>query len=317
MAGLKELIVVVRRIGPFELGRRVFNEVNKDNVFTNAAAMAYAWVFAVFPMLIFLMTLVPYLPLQYREKVPEIITQTMYGAGMQYAVVGPVEDAIKGLLNSTHGTLLSFGLILTLYAASGGMNTTMAALDTAFDVDKPRPFWLKRLIAMGLTVLVGISFIIILVMLPLGTIVTNLLVEYVHRLPDFIARWVTFKTITLSTILRYAIGLTVMQLMINMLYMFGPSRMQRMRLFSVGSVFTAVGWIATGYALRFYFGHFNSYSKTYGAVAGMVIMLMVFYLDAMIILVGAELDSEVVKAKYEAKESGDRRQETGAETSGL
>ena len=303
MAGVKELVYVLRNTGPIELGRRVYSEINKDNVFTNAAAMAYAWVFAVFPMIIFLMTLVPYLPDRYREKTPEIITKTMYSAGMQYAIVGPVEDAIRSLMANTHGGLLSFGLLLTLYAASGGMNTTMAALDMAFDTEKSRPFWLKRIIAMLLTVFVGISFLVILIMLPLGTMLTNLLTRYVDMLPDVIKEWVTSKTVTVATVIRYGIGLTVMQLMINVLYQFGPSRLQRMRLLSVGSLFTALGWIATGFVLRFYFGHFNSYSKTYGAVAGMVIMLMVFYLDAMIILIGAELDAEVVKARYETRKN--------------
>jgi membrane protein len=304
MASVKELVYVLRHTGLVVLLKRVYSEVNKDNVFTNAAAMAYAWVFAVFPMLIFLMTLVPYLPQRYRDATPERIGDMMYGAGLQYAYVGPVKDAITKLMESPHGGLLSFGLILTLYAASGGMNTTMASLDTALDIEKGRPFWLKRLLAMALTVFVGVCFLIIVVMLPLGSMATNLLTTYAHKLPDWVSQWITAKTVILTTVVRYAIGLTVMQIMIGVIYQVGPSRWHRLKFFTVGSIFTALGWIATGFVLRFYFAHFNSYDKTYGAVAGMVIMLMVFYLDAMIILIGAELDNEVMKARYETpKES--------------
>ncbi|MGC4032316.1 MAG: YihY/virulence factor BrkB family protein [Tepidisphaeraceae bacterium] len=99
--------------------------------------------------------------------------------------------------------------------------------------------------------------------------------------------------------LRYTIGLSVLLTMVGVLYHFGPSQRQRIRFLSPGGLFVVIGWLITGFALRFYFSHSTSYSKTYGTVAGMVIMLMVFYLDAIIILVGAELNHEIVKARYE------------------
>lgn len=299
MATVKDLYHALRDVGPVELGLRVYRQITKDNVFTNAAAMAYAWVFAVFPMMIFLMSLVPYLPKRFRDATPDYIADLMYGSGMTYAIVGPVQETAKSLLTETHGGLLSFGLVLTLYAASGGMNTTMAALDTALDIQDGRSFFIKRLMAMLLTIVLGVSFVIVMVLLPLGNAMTELLASYTHLLPNFLQEWVTTKTVIFSTIVRYVIGLTIMQLMIGVLYQFGPSRRQRVRFFTPGSIFTALGWIATGIALRFYFENFNTYSKTYGTVAGMVIMLMVFYLDAAIILVGAELDNEVMKARYE------------------
>jgi membrane protein len=245
------------------------------------------------------MSLVPYLPKDFRDAIPEYIATIMYQSGMTYAIVDPVQTTAKSLLNETHGGLLSFGLLLTLYAASGGMNTTMSSLDAALDIDKPRPFWLKRLIAMALTLFMGVAFFIVIVMLPVGALLTALLSKYVHLLPGFAQEWATTRMFVVTTIVRYVIGLTAMQLMIGVLYQLGPSRRQRLRFFTVGSIFTAIGWIATGIALQFYFTHFNSYSKTYGTVAGMVIMLMVFYLDAAVILIGAELDNEVMKARYE------------------
>ena len=138
MPSLGDFSTAVRTVGPVELGKRVYTEVNNDNVFTNAAAMAYAWVFAVFPLMIFLMSMVPYLPKHLREATPGYIDKVMYGAGLQYAIVGPVKETLTPLLTNTHKGLLSFGLLLTLYAASGGMNTTMSALDMALDVQKGR-----------------------------------------------------------------------------------------------------------------------------------------------------------------------------------
>src|SRR4051794_13041516 len=127
MSTVKDFVHALRNVGPIKLGVRVGNEVVKDNVMTNAAAMAYAWVFAVFPLLIFFMTLVPYLPREFREKTPDYVADLMYRAGMTWAIVDPVQKLVISLLTTTHGGLLSVGLVLTIYAASGGMNTTMAA----------------------------------------------------------------------------------------------------------------------------------------------------------------------------------------------
>ena len=299
MSTVRDFVIALRNVGPYRLGLRVAGEVGKDNVLTNAAAMAYAWVFAVFPLIIFFMTLVPHLPHEFREKTPEYVADVMYRAGMTWAIVDPVQQLVISLLTTTHGGLLSVGLILTLYAASGGMNTTMAGLDAALDVDSPRSFWLKRLIAMALTVFLGVSFLIVIVMLPLGGVLTRLLTDYAHYLPAGVQAWMTTKTVILTTVVRYVVALTVLQLMIGVLYTFGPSRRQPFRMFSPGSLFTMIGWIATGSALRFYFEHFSNFSKTYGSVLGVAVMLLVFYLDATIILIGAEFDNEIAKARYE------------------
>ena len=299
MSTVKDFVHALRNVGPIKLGLRVGGEVAKDNVLTNAAAMAYAWVFAVFPLIIFFMTLVPYLPHEFKEKTPDYVADVMYRAGMTWAIVDPVQQLVKSLLTNTHGGLLSIGLVLTLYAASGGMNTTMAGLDAALDVDKPRSFWLKRLIAMALTVFLGVAFIIVIVLLPLGGFLTRLLTDYAHYLPAGVQAWMTTKTVILTTIIRYVVSLTVLQLMIGVLYTFGPSRRQPFRVFSPGSLFTMFGWILTGSALRYYFEHFGNFSKTYGSVLGVAVMLTVFYLDATIILIGAEFDNEIAKARYE------------------
>ena len=299
MPSLRDFSTALHHVGPAELGKRVYAEVNKDNVFTNAAAMAYAWVFAVFPLMIFLMSMVPYLPENLRRATPDYVDKVMYGAGLQYAIVGPVKDTLTPLLNNTHKGLLSFSLVLTLYAASGGMNTTMSALDAALDVKKFRPFLLKRLVAIALTVFVGLAFLAVMLLLPIGTMAEHVVWHNVHKLPPQVRDLARGPLPWLLTLTRYLLGLVLIQLMIVVLYYVGPSRRKRLRLFTPGAIFTVVGWIATGWGLRIYFAHFDSYSKTYGAVAGMVIMLMVFYLDATIILIGAELDNEVEKARDE------------------
>ncbi|MGN6625643.1 MAG: YihY/virulence factor BrkB family protein, partial [Tepidisphaeraceae bacterium] len=293
MASFRDFSLVCREIGFTKYAVRVYNEINADNVFTHAAAMAYAWIFAVFPFFIVLLTLIPYIPAKYREDARSAIEHFFQRSGMPHGVTETVLVNVDTVMKDTHTGLLSFGLLLTLYAASGGMNMTMSALDEAMDIEKPRPYIYKRLMAMALTIFMTVGFILVLVLFPVATTARNLLVTNIDHLPPALRDLFSGQSLLFMDMSRYAIGLVVVLAMIGVLYNFGPSRRGRYRLFTPGSIFVVFGWLITGWALRFYFERFANYSKTYGAVAGMVIMLMVFYLDATIILVGAEIDSEV------------------------
>ncbi len=300
MASMRDLIFVVRGQGLWPLLKRLYFEVNEDNVFTNAAAMSYAWVFAIFPFFIFLLALVPYIPEHYRNNANRAVEYVLQEVQVPGKTAETVMSVVKEVTDKPHtGGFLSIGLFLTLYAASGGMNTTMSALDQAFDVEKPRKYVTKRLWAMLLTVLVCACAIIIVILLPIGSQITRLVLEYADKLPERLRWLANGSTLLLFTVARYIIGLTVMQLMIGAVYHFGRSQRNRLRFFTPGSVFAAVGWIALGAVMRIYFENYANYSKTYGTVAGMVILLMIFYLDSIIFLVGAELDSEIELAKSE------------------
>lgn len=301
MARLKELNFVVRNYGAWKFLKRFWSEINEDNVFTNAAAMAYAWMFAVFPFMIFVMTLLPYVPERFQHKTDELM-RSVLAENLTPPAADSLMNNIRQVFDQPRGGLLSVGLLLTLFAASGGMNATMTSLDQAFDVDKPRRYLWKRIVAMMLTIFMCVCLIIIILAIPIGSILTEMVNRYNDKLPDWAREVLSGPTLVIFTIARYVIGLTVMQILIGVIYHFGRSRRERLiRFFTPGSIFAAIGWIATGMAMRYYVEHFANYSKTYGAVAGMVIMLMVFYVNAIIILAGAELDSEIEHTYGELK----------------
>lgn len=293
MARLRDLVLVPMRYGVWKFLKRLYDEINQDNVYTNAAAMAYAWMFAVFPFVIFLLTLIPYLPVEFRSHAVDL-TQQVLEQSLTPTSAQTILNNIGDVVNNPRGGLLSLGLILTLFAASGGMNATMTALDMAFDVEKPRTYLWRRLVAMMLTVFMCLCLIVIVIAIPIGSLVTRLVLEYNDKLPPSIRPWFNDTTLILLTVARYIVGLTVMQVLIGVIYHFGRSRRNhRIRFFTPGSILAGIGWVATGMAMRFYVENFANYSKTYGAVAGMVVMLTVFYINAIIILIGAELDNEI------------------------
>jgi membrane protein len=287
MARIKDVPHVVGRIGYVPFAKRVWNQVNEDAVFTWGAALAYSWMFAIFPFLIFLLALVPVIPERFKpdaqREVNEFIDTTM-PADAGSVLKGQVDNILK---KPSAGGFLSFGLLLTIWAASGGMSMTMTALDKAYDIEKGRNYFKHRAIAIGLTIAGATLVILVMILMPIGSGVIAWLSEQGSLLG-----WMK----VLINVARYALALGLLFTMTAMIYHFGPNLKQKFHAVTPGAVFTIAVWLLLGLAFKLYltkFGGAASYNKTYGAVAGLVILLLFFYIDALVLLIGAEINSEI------------------------
>lgn len=299
MPRLRDLSAAFQSVGVFAFSRRVWNEVSDDNLFTWASALAYSWLFAVFPFLVFLITLLPYLPeeakVDARQGIMRAITQLPEHAAI--TVKDVVEPQLKNILDAPprgFRTMNIIGIFVTLWAAAGGMSMTMSALDRAYDVEKPRKFIRHRSTAVGLTVVVACLILAVIILMPIGTLATRWLSDQIARnkawLPDILLKtWVLY----LWNISRYVLALLLMFMAVGVLYRFGPNVRQRWRLITPGSVFTIMVWLVLGIVFRLYVDKFGRYNQTYGAVGGVAILLLFFYIDALVLLIGAEINSEV------------------------
>ncbi len=289
MARLKDTGTVIRKIGFGTLLKRLWVQINEDNIMVWAAAMAYSWLFAIFPFFIFLLTLVPYMPGTQKEAVITTINRTIDQSlpdETAKLMKERVSTIVGGVLNNSRHGLMSVGILLTLWAASGGMAMTMSALDRCYDIDINRPFYKQRPLAIGLTAVVASLLLLIIVLLPVGTIVLNLVWKYLH-LP--------VSLLYLLDVARWLLALVLMVMLLNVIYHFGTQVKQYFRLITPGALFCIVMWVLLGLGLRYYVNHIaaGSYDKTYGAVGGVVILMLLFYLDALVLLVGAEINSEI------------------------
>lgn len=287
MARMRDVPKVLRSVGVFGFAKRVHQQIGEDNVFTWGAALAYSWMFAIFPFLVFLLSLVPLIPERFKPNVREDIHHAV-----DQVLTGGAASALKTQIDGVLGRqsasgFLSFGLLLTIWAASGGMSMTMYALDKAYDIEKGRAFWKHRLIAIGLTLVVATLMILVMILLPVGTGVTRWMLR--NEMVGDLA------VIAINTF-RYTIALALMFILLAVIYHFGPSFRSKFQSITPGAVFTVAVWVLLGFAFRMYltkFGGADSYDKMYGAVAGAVILLLLFYLDAVVLLVGAEINSEI------------------------
>ena len=283
---MRDVPHVVRQVGPWTLARRVYQQVNDDNLWVWAAALAYSWLFAVFPFLIFLLSLIPLLPASaegvIRDGLTNGVSEVVPGSGGQ-EINDSVTKGVDKFFNRPKKWLLFAGLGVAIWTASSGMAMTMQGLDKCYDIKDARPFWKQRLIAIALTVVVAGLILTVLVLLPvLGTII--------GWFPEAIPMsWLIGP-------LRYVVAVGLLLMVLALIYHFGPSMRRRFHLASPGSVFVVAMWLLLGLGFRVYLGGFGaaaSYDRTYGAVGGMAILLLLFYVDALVLMIGAEINSEM------------------------
>ena len=290
MARLSDVPRVVRSVGLIAFGRRVWDEVSKDNLFTWASALAYSWLFAIFPFFIFLLSLIPYLPHRVTEGATKGIHDLVDELPGDAANLlwKNIESATTDLLQRNTRPLLILGLVLALWSASGGMANTMSALDKVYELNAGRPLWLNRLMGLLLTIVCAALLLVVIALLPVGTLVKIWLVKKMG-ISKFAPALVAFD------IVRWAASIILMISVLMIIFHFGPAIKQRFTWLSPGAVFALVVWVALGLLFRFYIEKIGGkgYARTYGTVGGVAILLLFFYLDALVLLIGAEINSEI------------------------
>lgn len=292
MARWRDFPTALKKQGIWTFFKSVWNETNHDSLFTWASATAYSWLFAIFPFFLMLMALVPYLPASWKASAKH---WTMWGiyqlpstaANTIWANIGPKVDQ---LLNHPPAGLFSIGLVITIWSASGGMNATISALDMCYEVKHPRSYVRQRLTAILLTVIVAVMILCVMILLPVGTILTNLLQwwlqkhQTLHHFLPFLIVW---------QILRYLLALGLLLGVVAIVYHYGPHAQPRKQAIAPGAVFCVAVWILLGIVFRVYIDRFGRYNETYGTVGGVAVLLFLFYIDAVVLLVGAEVNAQV------------------------
>ena len=288
MARLRDVPYVLRTVGPIAFAKRVWKQGSDDQLMTLAAALAYSWLFAIFPFFIFLLTFVPKLSLDRKQMIREQLKKIV--ELFPKAAADTFLSSLDEVLLHTPGTLILrlLGLVLALWAASGGMAATMAALDRCYELRRGRPFVRQRLLALTMTFVIATLILLVMVLLPIGGLVKSFVIR--QNWPGFEegSAW-----LIAFDIVRWVLAIPFMITALTVLYHWGPSIRHRFHWITPGSVFCLVSWVVLGLGFKIYFEQFASYSKTYGAVGGVAVMLLVFYMDAAVLLWGAELNSEI------------------------
>jgi len=253
-----------------------------------AAALSYYFVLSLFPALILLSALVAYL------RVPDLFNQTLnlMGRFIPGDSMGIVRRVLADVISPNRGAFLSFGLLGTLWAASGGFSAAMEALNIAYEVDETRPFWKTRPLAVLLTFEIGGLLLISLAVMIVGPRFGEWLAAKAHVSRIFAFLW-PYIHWTVS------VGFTV--LAVEVLYFSAPNIKQRFLATLPGAVLAVGGWIGFSYLLGVYFRNFANFNRTYGTLGAAIALMVWLYWTGFAMLVGAELNAELAKVSDEGK----------------
>jgi membrane protein len=291
MARLVDFPIVVRRIGWTELTRRVWRETIDDSLFMFAGTLAYAWLLAIFPFFIFLFNLILHLPGPAKSRTldeAQIFLATLIPDPAAEAIWQAlhVPDRITG--HPENGRVLLLSLLIALWAASGGITVTMAALDKCYEQSHVRVYYKRRSMAFGLTLLVSLLIMGMILLLSAGMIFRNWMIHHaVHS--------VSFWVIWAFDVARGVAAFVLAFLILALIYHFGPCVKRVWRSITPGAVFCMIVWVMLGSAFRYWVSAYSGmhYRETYGSAWWVVVLLIMFYLDALVLLIGAEINSEI------------------------
>jgi membrane protein len=294
MTGFKQDLkdtLSLRGVNAKQLFKRVIAEVQQDNCAVYAAALAYYFLFALFPFFLFLTALLGYLPIpNLMDQIIGLLAQVMPGEALSL-----VEENVGKLVSQQRGGLLSFGIVAALWTASSALTGISDALNHAYDVEEGRPFWKVRGMAILLTV--GLSFFLIasIILLMFGPQIGGWIADFVGLGRAFEIAW---------NILRWPVILFLVITAVAAIYYFAPDVDQSWKWITPGSVFAVVLWILISLGFSYYVNNFGSYDKTYGSIGAIIVLLTWMYVSGFVILVGGEINAELEHASPEGKDPG-------------
>jgi membrane protein len=291
-----------------QLGKDLFHEIKTDDVGGLAADMAYHFVMALFPFLLFLVALTSFVEpvLGVNNFEQKIIDEVAKVAPPD--VTSTVQSLVSNVLENQSASLLSLGLVLAIWSASGAMETVMKALNRAYDIEEGRPFWRKRLLAIGLTLITAVFFLASTGLLIGGQFMTDLVSDELGLGGAGEVLW---------TIGRIVGVLILVGMAMAFIYWKAPAKDQDWVWVSPGSIFFVVSWLVATLAFSFYIANFGSYNETYGTIGAAIIALLWFYITSFCIVLGAEINAVLEKrlspetAKEGAERSRGNRPERG------
>ena len=256
-------------------------ELRKDNILIRANAMAFSFFIALFPSIIVLITLLPYLPIQdFAQAVKESVIQLLPSDAATYVI-----EVIDSLTTISNSGLLSFSLFLTLLFASNGMLTMLRGFEKNYEVTyRTRGVFAKRWTAIKLTFIVGGIFIASILLIVIGRVVL-----------DSVLQWTSIDSARYYSILilRWIAMFFLFYGGISVTYRYGPSIRNKIKFFSPGATLATVLSLLSSIVFSYYVSRFGAYNELYGSLGALIILMLWIQINSLIILIGYELNASI------------------------
>lgn len=256
---------------------RLKTKILEDDIMTGGAALTFYLFLSIFPAMIFLLALLPYLPI---ENLDQLIMKLIFQV-LPNETAAMFSGLIHKLTSDQNLKLVSFGFLATIWASSSGMSGIIRQLNKIYDVKEVRPLWKSQ----GVAVLMTIIFI------PL-TILAMSLIALGRHLQEGLAHFFGFQNpVPLGLeITRFGIAIFFLLIGLSFIYCYAPNVKQKFKLISVGNVIAVALFILAILGFRLYVDNFTNYSALYGSIGTVIVLMLCLFIAAFALLFGAEVN---------------------------
>jgi len=260
-----------------------------DDILDRANGVAFNFILAIFPAVIFLFTLIPYVTVYFPEINTESIMEFM-GQQIPQSMFEVVSTTVHDIISNQRGGLLSLGFLFSVYLSTNGMMALMRAFNAVYRTIENRGGLKTRLIATGLTLNMTFVLFLAIILLIVGQFILEAIMS---NLPAF--DWINISsfTVTLLFILRFITIFIAFFLAISFTYYFGPAIHYNWKFFSVGSWLATLLSLAVSYGFSYYVTNFGTYNKIYGSIGVLIALMVWIQLITIVLLVGYEVNASI------------------------
>lgn len=278
----------------YDVGKYFLNALFRENLNLRASSLSFNFFLSLFPILIFLLTLIGYLPVVgLKSGLIKEIELLLPDASSK-----ALSETIYEILDQQNSSLLSLGFIMALYFASNAYHTMINTFNRRLPQRIRRNWFQNRLVAVGLTFLVTFY-----------AIVTLFFIAELYKLGGYIHKhhWPVegFFTFVIA-LLEYGLIAALVLITISSAYYFGPATKKRWRFFSAGSILAWILSMISTILFSVYVNNFNSYNKVYGSIGAIIALLILIYINTLVILVGFDLNTSIDKAEITARKQKEK-----------
>ncbi|MEP6944820.1 MAG: YihY/virulence factor BrkB family protein [Acidobacteriota bacterium] len=282
-------------------------KMTDDDILGNAAQVAFYFTFALFPLLLFLMSLLGLILSNKADFQKELFI--VLGQVMPASAYHLVQSTLTEVTSSASGGKLTIGILITLWSASAGVDNMRGTLNDVYDLKETRSFVRTKLTSLLLTIVIGI-----LILIALGFIVYG---------SEFLGSVLPIASTYVLEVLEWVTVLVLVLLAFALVYNFAPNHdPTELKWITPGALVGVVLWVIVSAGFKLYLHYFDSYAATYGSLGAMIILLFWLYLSALVILIGGAInaifDQETGIKKAAENRSKERKEDietAGAEKS--
>jgi membrane protein len=264
-----------------------FKEIIQENIVTRGSSIAFFFILSVFPGLIFLFTLIPYIPVDhFQTNLLLTIKDLIHNEGAYQMIRTTINEVVA----IPHSSLLSLGFILSIYSAMSGVKAMISSFNKSYDhTFKRRNIFQTNFVALKLTLMLSVLLIAALILIIAQKALFNWLFDALNIK--------SFSAQNIVAVLHYLIIIALLFFALSSLYYYGPAVKKKFKFISAGSTLATVLFIITSFGFSWFVNHFGQYNKLYGSIGSVIVIMLWMYFNSIVIIIGFELNASIAISK--------------------